>query len=175
MFSSQNVAIAAIFFPVAIAIAYMDVRYRRIPNRLVLVILVGGITLNTCFGGWQGLVASLGGLAVAFGAMFFLHLFGTMGAGDVKFFAAIGSVIGISLVPRTLLIVALVGALLALLKMIYARRVGTTLLGVVRFFYGLLPGQTVPRFEVPSDRNYTLPYALPICIGSVLSFLVFRA
>ena len=69
MFSSQNVAIASIFFPVAIAIAYMDVRYRRIPNRLVLVILVGGLTMNSVFGGWQGLAASLGGLAVAFGAM----------------------------------------------------------------------------------------------------------
>jgi prepilin peptidase CpaA len=175
MFSSQNVAIASIFFPVAIAIAYMDVRYRRIPNRLVLVILIGGVTLNTFFGGWQGLAASLGGLAIAFGAMFFLHLFGTMGAGDVKFFAAIGSVIGISLVPKTFLMVAISGGLLALCKMIYARRVSTTVFGVIRFFYGLLPGQTVPRFEVPTDRNYTLPYALPICIGSVLSFLFFRA
>ena len=175
MLSTQNVAISAIFFPVAIAIAYMDVRYRRIPNRLVLVILIGGITLNTAFGGLQGLAASLGGLAVAFGAMFFLHLFGTMGAGDVKFFAAIGSVIGTSLVPKTFLLVAISGAALALCKMIYARRVSSTMFGVLRFFYGLLPGQTVPRFEVPADRNYTLPYALPICIGSVLSFLVFRA
>ena len=175
MFSSQNVAIASIFFPVAIAIAYMDVRYRRIPNRLVLVILLGGLTLNTFFGGWQGLAASLGGLALAFGAMFFLHLFGTMGAGDVKFFAAIGSVIGISLVPKTFLVVAITGGLLAICKMIYARRVSTTIFGVVRFFYGLLPGQTVPRFEVPTDRSYTLPYALPICIGSVLSFFLFRA
>jgi prepilin peptidase CpaA len=175
MFSSQNFAIGMVLFPIAITIAYMDIRYRRIPNRLVLVILIGGITLNSFFGGWQGLAASLGGLAVGFGAMFILHLFGTMGAGDVKFFAAIGSVIGISLVPKTLLVVAVVGAVLALLKMIYARRVGTTMLGVLRFFYGLLPGQTVPRFEVPNDHNYTLPYALPICIGSVLSFLFFRA
>lgn len=175
MFSSQSVAIASVFFPLAIAIAYMDVRYRRIPNRLVVVILVGGLSLNTIFGGWQGLSASFGGLALAFGAMFFLHLFGTMGAGDVKFFGAIGSVIGISLVPKTLVIVAITGGVLALCKMIYARRVGTTVFGVIRFFYGLLPGQTVPRFEVPTDKNYTLPYALPICIGSVLSFLFFRA
>ena len=78
MFSSQECCNCVDLFPLAIAIAYMDVRYRRIPNRLVLVILLGGLTLNTFFGGWQGLAASLGGLAVAFGAMFFLHLFGTM-------------------------------------------------------------------------------------------------
>src|SRR4030095_7000296 len=134
MFSPQNIAIAATCMPVAIAITYMDVRYRRIPNRLVLVILIGGITLNTFFGGWQGLAASLAGLAVAFGAMFFLHLFGTMGAGDVKFFGAVGSVIGLSSVPRTLVVVAITGGLLALCKMVYARRVSTTVVGVISFF-----------------------------------------
>jgi hypothetical protein len=75
MFSSQNFAIGMVLFPIAITIAYMDIRYRRIPNRLVLVILIGGITLNSFFGGWQGLAASLGGLAVGFGAMFILQVF----------------------------------------------------------------------------------------------------
>lgn len=168
-------AIALTFIPLAIAITYMDVRYRRIPNKLVLVILIAGLTANTFFGGWHGLLASLGGLALAFGSMFFLHLFGTMGAGDVKFFAAIGSVIGTSLVPKTFLIVAIVGGLLAICKMVYARRVGATIFGVLQFFYGLLPGQRVPRFEVPVDRSYTLPYAVPICVGSVVSFFLFRA
>jgi prepilin peptidase CpaA len=175
MLNLQNIAVAFTFIPLAIAITYMDVRYRRIPNKLVLIILVGGLTLNTFFGGWHGLIASLGGFALAFGSMFFLHLFGTMGAGDVKFFAAIGSVIGISLVPKTFLIVAISGGVLAICKMIYARRVGATMFGVMQFFYGLLPGQTVPRFEVPADRSYTLPYAVPICLGSVVSFFLFRA
>ena len=175
MFNPQNVAIAFGFIPVAIAITYMDVRYRRIPNKLVLLILIAGITSNTLFGGWHGLLASLGGLGLAFGTMFFLHLFGTMGAGDVKFFAAIGSVIGISLVPQTFIIVAITGGILAICKMIYARRVGATMFGVLQFFYGLLPGHRIPRFEVPADRTYTLPYAVPICVGSVVSFFLFRA
>jgi prepilin peptidase CpaA len=170
----QNIAFGLIFIPLAIAITYMDVKYRRIPNRLVLMILVAGLTLNTVFNGWHGLAASVGGLMLAFGAMFFLHLFGTMGAGDVKCFAAIGAVIGASLVPKTFLVVAISGGVLALCKMVYARRVGATLLGVLQFFYGFLPGQTVPRFEVPADRSYTLPYAVPICVGSVLSFFIFR-
>ena len=171
----ENIVIALTFVPLSLAITYMDVRYRRIPNKMVLVILISGITLNSFFNGWHGLLASLGGLALAFGAMFFLHLFGTMGAGDVKFFAAIGSVIGSSLVPKTFLIVAITGGVLAICKMIHARRVGATMFGVLQFFYGLLPGQRIPRFEVPADRSYTLPYAVPICVGSVVSFFLFRA
>jgi prepilin peptidase CpaA len=169
-----NTVIAIIFIPLAVAITYMDVRYRRIPNKLVLLTLMVGLTLNTIFGGTHGLLVSLGGFALAFGLMFFLHLFGTMGAGDVKLFAAIGAINGISLVLPTLLVVTLAGGLLAICKMVYARRVGTTMFGVFQFFYGLLPGQTVPRFDIPADRSYTLPYAVPICFGSLVSFFLFH-
>ena len=86
----QNLAVALLLVPMAISIAYMDVRYRRIPNKLVLVIFIGGLALNTFFGGGRGLLTSIGGSAIAFGLMFLLHAFGTMGAGDVKLFAAVG-------------------------------------------------------------------------------------
>src|SRR6185295_15530649 len=158
-----NTVVALFFIPLAVAIIYMDVRYRRIPNLLVLVTFIGGLVINTIFGGSHGLLASLGGFALAFGLMFFLHAFGTMGAGDVKLFAAIGAINGVSLVLPTLVVVAITGGVFAVGKMIYSHRVGTTMFGVLHFFYGLLPGQRVPRFEVPDDRSYTLPYALPIC------------
>jgi prepilin peptidase CpaA len=172
---TQYIAMATLFFPLAITITYMDVRYRRIPNKLVLVIFVGGLTLNTIFGGSHGLLLSLGGFALAFGLMFFFHAFGTLGAGDVKLFAAIGAVNGLSLVVPTLLVVALTGGVLAICKMVYSRRARATMFGVVHFFYGLLPGQTVPRFDIPVDRSYTLPYAVPICFGSLIAFLLFHA
>jgi len=175
MHLDQTVVTAATFIPLAGAIAYNDVRYRRIPNKLVLVTLLVGVALNTIFGGTHGLLISLGGFALAFGLMFFLHVFGTMGAGDVKLFAAIGAINGISLVLPTLLVVALTGGLLAVFKMVYSRRVGATMFGVFQFFYGLLPGQTVPRFDIPADRSYTLPYAVPICFGSLVSFFLFHA
>lgn len=175
MDANQNIAIALLFFPLAIIIAYMDIRYRRIPNKLVLLTLVGGLALNTFFGGAHGLLLSLGGSALAFALMFGLHIFGTMGAGDVKLFAAIGAVFGSPRVLPTLLIVALTGGVLAIVKMIYSRRVTATMFGVVQFFYGFLPGQRVPRFEVPADRSYTLPYGLAICGGSLIAFFLFRA
>jgi len=170
----QNIAMVALFFPLAIMITYMDVRYRRIPNKLVLAILLAGLAINTVFGGSRGLLLSLGGFALSFGIMFLLHVFGTMGAGDVKLFAAIGAVNGLSLVIPTLLLVALIGGVLAIFMMVYSGRVRTTMFNVMQFFYGLLPGQRVPRFEIPTDRKYTLPYAVPICLGSLVSYLLFH-
>jgi len=175
MLADQTIVTAAIFIPLAGAITYTDVRYRRIPNKLVLVTLLVGLGVNTIFGGSHGLLLSLGGFALAFALMFFFHVFGTMGAGDVKLFAAIGAINGLPLVLPTLLVVALTGGVLAVGKMIYSRRVGATMFGVCQFFYGLLPGQTVPRFAIPADRSYTLPYAVPICFGSLISFFLFHA
>ena len=175
MLETQNLATGLLFIPLAIAITYQDVRYRRIPNKLVLLTLIGGLALNTMFAGWRGLWASLLGAGIAFTLMFVLHVFGTMGAGDVKLFAAIGAVLGSSLILPTVLVVALTGGVLAIFKMVYSRRVTTTMFGVYQFFYGFLPGQKVPRFEVPEDRSYTLPYGVAICGGSLISFLIFRA
>ena len=175
MIASQNFYVALLFIPLAISIAYTDIKYRRIPNKLVLITLFVGLALNTSFGGWHGLFQSVAGLALAFSLMFFFHVFGTMGAGDVKLFAAIGAVFGVSLVLPTLLVVALTGGLLAIFKMVYVRRVGATMFGVFHFFYGLLPGQSVPRFEIPEDRRHTLPYAVPICVGSLIAFFLFHA
>jgi prepilin peptidase CpaA len=174
MLVTRTMAMALMFIPLAVAITYTDVRYRRIPNKLVLAILIGGVVLNTIFSGWSGLLASLGGCGIAFGLMFLLHVFGTMGAGDVKLCAAVGAVIGSRHVLPTLMIIALTGGVLAVLKMIQARRVTMTMFGVLQFFSGLLPGHTVPRLAVPADRSYTLPYAVPICFGSIVSFFLFR-
>jgi prepilin peptidase CpaA len=175
MLAPQTIATALVFIPMAVIISYMDIRYRRIPNKLVLITLIGGLTVHTIFGGSQGLFTSLSGFGLAFVLMFLLHAFGTMGAGDVKLFAAIGALNGLSLVLPTLLVVAVTGGVFAIVKMIYARRVTSTMFGVFQFFVGLLPGQRVPRFDIPADRSYTLPYALPICFGSLIAFFVFNA
>src|SRR5687767_11274043 len=95
---SETVVTIVLLLPLAIIITYYDVRYRRIPNAFVLATLAGGIAINSIFSGLAGLYGSLGGFALAFVLMFTLHIFGAMGAGDVKLFAAIGAVTGASLV-----------------------------------------------------------------------------
>ena len=159
----------------SIAIIYTDTRYRRIPNKLVLVTLVLGLTVNTIFGGFQGLLASLGGFALAFVVMLLFHAFGAMGAGDVKLFAAVGSVVGLSHVLPALLVVVLTGALLAVCKMIYSGTFKTTMLNVLQFFVSLSSGQKPPRFEATADRRFTIPYGVAICVGSLVSLFVFRS
>ena len=77
---------------------------------------------------------SLEGCGLAFILMFVLHIFGAMGAGDVKLFAAIGSVTGAHLVLPMFFIVMMVGLILAVYSMIRANAVRATMIRVVQIF-----------------------------------------
>ena len=85
--------------------------------------------------------------------MFMLHVFGAMGAGDVKLFAAIGSVIGAQLVLPTFVVVVLTGGLLALVSVLRSGVFRTTMHRVLQILVGLLPGWQMPKFSVPADRR----------------------
>jgi len=160
--------------PLAIFVSYYDVRYRRIPNVLVLATLLAGISVNTAFGGFHGMLSSLEGFGLAFFPMLLMHIFGALGAGDVKLFGAVGSVIGVTLVPFTFVVVVMLGALLAVYTMFRAGTVLTTLHGVLRIFVGLLPGWEMPRFTMAPDRRHTIPYGVAIVLGSLISVAVFK-
>jgi prepilin peptidase CpaA len=173
----MSVAPAQIAFliPLAIIIAYYDVRYRRIPNPFVLATLISGVAMNAIFGGLSGLLASCAGCAFAFVLMFLLHVFGAMGAGDVKLFAAIGAVMGAHLVLPTFVVVIITGGLLATISIIRAGVVFATMQRVLLILVGLLPGWEMPKFAVPADRRTTIPYGVAITIGSLISTAIFRA
>jgi prepilin peptidase CpaA len=168
------ITVASLLVPLAIIITYYDVRYRRIPNAFVLATLLSGLAINAVYGGAWGLAASFGGLGLAFGLMLLLHVFGAMGAGDVKLFGAIGAVLGVHLVPTTFVVVLLTGGLLALYTMLRSRLFAETMIKVLQIFVGLLPGWTMPRFAVPADRRHTIPYGVAITFGSLISLFVFR-
>ena len=164
-----------LLMPLAVIVIYYDVRYRRIPNLVVVAALVAGLCINTSFLGLAGTIASLKGLGLAFLPMFLMHIFGAMGAGDVKLFAAVGAVVGVALVPMTFVVVVMLGAALAVYSMLRSGTVFSTLHGVLRIFVGVLPGWEMPRFAMPPDRSHTIPYGVAIMLGSVISTLVFRA
>jgi prepilin peptidase CpaA len=161
--------------PLAVIIIYHDVRYRRIPNPFVLATLISGLCINLMMFGWRGGLNSLGGCVLAFILMFILHVFGAMGAGDVKLFAAIGSVIGAQLVLPTFVVVVLTGGLLALVTTLRSGVFRTTMHRVLQILVGLLPGWQMPKFSVPADRRLTIPYGAAITIGAIIATAIFHA
>lgn len=175
MLSPSATVAQLILVPLAVLIIYHDVRYRRIPNPFVLATLISGLTISIVMGGWRGGLNSLGGCVLAFILMFILHVFGAMGAGDVKLFAAVGSVIGAQLVLPTFVVVVLMGGLLALVSTLRSGVFRTTMHRVLQILVGLLPGWQMPKFSVPADRRLTIPYGAAITIGAIIATAIFHA
>src|SRR5450432_2009486 len=132
MSSPLLIVVAAFLVPLAFVISYYDIYYRRIPNPFVLATLTVGLLLNVSFGGLAGAIASLGGCALGFFLMFVLHIFGAMGAGDVKLFAAIASVTGLHLVLSMFFVVILTGGVLGIVSMLRAGHVQSTMMRMLQ-------------------------------------------
>jgi len=174
MLSPTAIVVELFLVPLAVLIIYYDVRYRRIPNAFVLATLISGLTLNFIMGGLQGGLYSVGGCVLAFILMFMLHVFGAMGAGDVKLFAAVGSVLGAQLVLPTFVVVVLTGGVLALVSVLRSGVFTTTMHRVLQILVGLLPGWQMPKFSVPADRRHTIPYGVAITIGAIIATAIFH-
>jgi prepilin peptidase CpaA len=174
MLSPTAIIVELFLIPLAVLIIYHDVRYRRIPNAFVLATLFTGLILNFAVGGWRGALSSIGGCALAFVLMFMLHVFGAMGAGDVKLFAAIGSILGAQLVLPTFVVIVLIGGLIGLVLVLRSGAFSTTCHRVLQILVGLLPGWQMPRFSVPADRRLTIPYGAAITIGAIIATAIFH-
>ena len=97
----------------AAAAAYLDLRYRKVPNWLILCALSGGVIISLV-GGWSDLRYGLCGFVLGLLLLlpaFVLHM---VGGGDVKSLAVIGLFVGPHLLWVSFLLGAAVGGMLAL-------------------------------------------------------------
>ncbi len=167
---SVQVLLAAL---VVTAAAY-DIRFRRIPNWLVVLGLACGFGANAAAGGWGGLKLAAGGFALAFGGYLVLHLLHAMGAGDVKLMGAVGSLVGAGNWISVFIFTAIVGGVLALILVIFRGRLRRTLWNVFYILGELMrfraPYMRREDLDVKSQKAVTLPHGVSIAAGS-LAFL----
>lgn len=142
-----------------------DVRERRIPNSLCVVLGTGGVLYRTLSGGFPGFLDSLSGFIVGFAVLFLVYIVGGSGAGDVKFMGAVGAWLG----PYHIVVVFVLSAVVLIF---FTFAVLT---------WRLLQGEKNPKssqlapnaMEASSDFNKSvlrsrLPYAVPATIAIAL-------
>src|SRR5512135_3003348 len=102
---------ALILLAAAIA-AYFDARWRRVPNWLVASFALLALGFHAAHGA-VSLRSSAAGLAFGLVVLFPFFALRGLGAGDVKFFAALGAAVGWPTAPALLLLTTLLAALLS--------------------------------------------------------------
>ena len=169
----MEVVLNLTLFAIIIVAAFFDIKERRIPNWVILFGLIGGIVISALQGSTH-LIFSIAGFCLGIIALLISFAFSWMGAGDVKLFAAIGSVTGAHLVLPTFFVVVITGGVLALISILRSGIFKTTMFRVLQIFVGLLPGWQMPKFSVPADRRLTIPYGVAITVGAIISTAIFK-
>jgi len=171
VFAIMNLAqfIPAMAAAVAVVAAIMDVRERRIPNRITYPAMIAGLALQTAVHGWRGLLLGLEGALLFGGIFFFFYLVRAMGAGDLKLATALGCIIGPGNSWRVMFATALAGGAMAIIVMVFTGRVLQTLrstLGVVGFHvvHGL---RTHPVVNLDNPTAVRMPYGLAFAAGTL--------
>jgi prepilin peptidase CpaA len=110
------------------AALYYDLKDQRIPNKLVIICTISGIVIHTSFDEWSGLLMSLIGCASGMIVLLVLYFFKAVGAGDVKFFGAIGALVGMDFtlycMMYSLVYAGFIGLLIILFRKEFSKRMG---------------------------------------------------
>ena len=149
--------------------AVIDIRQRRIPNVVCVTTAAAGLVLATVGVNKITVTSALTGLAFGFLMMLPGHVFGATGAGDVKLFAAAGTLLGSGRIVSAFLYVAIAGGVLAVVIAIQRGRLGRTVEMAARLLGR--PGKLKTAIESPAEHN-RFSYGPAIAIGCVIAMLI---
>ena len=100
-----------------------DLVYRKVPNQLILLGLIAGCYLSVCRTGIpMGILLFLRDVLWPILLLFPVYLLGAVGAGDVKLIAALSAMTGGDRIGSLILISFLIGAAIALVRLIKKRQ-----------------------------------------------------
>lgn len=151
---------------VCIGCAYYDLRWRRIPNTIVLSAIVAGLVLHGVAQKGHGLLNSSIGMIVGGGAFLIIYVLGAIGAGDVKMMAGVGALMGLKLILPVIFYTAIMGGIMALIIMACAKiKFGDK----VKFNFMSIKKSARERAENAGIARRTLPYGVAIASGTIVT------
>jgi prepilin peptidase CpaA len=160
---------------VLIIAAYIDGKQLRVPNWITFPMVLSGLVFNVWVGGWSGLAGGLIGMAVGLACLLPLYSVGGMGAGDVKLLAGVGAWLGGWVTFYAFCASAIVGAVMAVLMVLYRRNVKkhcVNLLVILNEWLDVRDPRELSRLAAERKPTmFLLPYGIPICVGSIGYFL----
>lgn len=147
--------------------AVVDLQTRRVPNVLSGGIAALGLALAATHLSGLSVPAALGGLAIGLVLMLPAHFIGATGAGDVKLFAALGTLLGPARIGAAFVYTALAGGVIALIIARRRRLLRTTIERTATLVK--TAAANVVEIECASDNRFA--YAPAIAVGALVAIL----
>ena len=154
--------------------AYFDLRWRRIPNWLVAATIVLSLSWHSWINGLDGFKASGAGLLVGGALLLPCYLLKGMGAGAVKFFAAIGAAVTLQNILAVFVFAALIAGGMALFRVVAAHAFVATLSNIAdilnRFVHGRFGPH--PAARLANENVLAIPFGVSVAAATWLFVLL---
>ena len=169
MFTANEIVMTTVLVAAMLYASWSDYRHHRVPNWFNATLAILGITFHMMCG--HNLATPLLGMATGFAALFGMWCLRMMGAGDVKYMAALGAWLGPKLTLYAFCAGGILGGLWALASIVRRGAWGTTStnLGVVMVKLGSWKNafSEMGSYANLSGKAGVLPYAVPLSLGTM--------
>ncbi len=148
-----------------------DQRERRIPNILILIGLLMGLSWHIYTQGLTGIIICVQGLVAGLALLFIPFALGGMGAGDVKLLGVVGTFKGALFAFHTFIFMALWGGLIAVGLLMIKGQLRKTLGQLwAAGLLALLRVQKIKKSVEANNSGVRFPYALAIALGALSAY-----
>jgi prepilin peptidase CpaA len=144
---------------VAVAV-YTDLRFGKIYNKLVLPLVPVGLMIWGITMGWDGIILSLGGIAIGIMALLLAGTLRWIAPGDAKLILALGALTGARFTSMAVVYCALAGGLIALIYLARKRILKPFAANAIAAWANQLPLSTVW-----AGRAGYIPYSFAVAAG----------
>jgi len=155
-----------VLFLIIVCAVFVDMRERRIPNKLILVGLLCGVLFVGLQFGDISITDRIGGFFLGIALLFIPFAMRGIGAGDVKLLGLVGLYVGIKTIVSISLISFVVGGGIALIILAIHRLKKFKSLSTV--YVSFLNSFMTKKLLLSEEGKLTLPFSIPIAIGTLL-------
>ncbi|NEW06494.1 prepilin peptidase [Paenibacillus sp. SYP-B3998] len=156
-----------IFITIAFVI---DVRKSILPNMLTLGGVLAGYSYHFFIHGWNGLKFAFLGSITGFIVLLLLYALGALGAGDVKLFAAIGALMGVSFIIQCMVYSILFAGIIGLFLLLVRKQVVATSHKLKNWFTAIaVYGDKETLVNMKRQKNLKFPFMYAVVPGVVMA------
>lgn len=147
---------------------YYDVKEQKIKNFITVPGFFLGLVINFAGEGLNGLAVWLQGLVLPMLLLFPLYYINAMGAGDIKLFAATGSIMGLSFACCSFIFSVYIGGIIASAILIKRRKFWERMQNVFTYFKLMMLTKRVQVYSCKEDSSHKFIFSTAIVPGTLL-------
>lgn len=151
---------------------YQDLRENKIKNTVTFPAALLGLAVNAAETGTGGIVFSMKGWLVPVMSLMALYIINVLGAGDIKLFAAIGSIMGLKFAVLSFIFSVYAGGVIALVILLKQGALAARMKKILCYIkFTVATGRIVP-YTARGDRSSKFIFSAAIVPGTFMQLVL---